>query len=239
MIIDKILEFQTADMKLFKLEKELRDSVEYKKVELYEKNIAGAADTVKKFDLESGDIISSYDRINENITQAEKNIGELVSAIKSISGATGRELNEYEYYMKRLEKAGEILVNNEKEIDKIKRRITEILTNTSKLLKGIQEAGEKKKIADAEFKKIRNLKKVDADALIKEIARLKAELPQEILDLYKTVKDEKKLPVFVKLLNKGQCSGCGMDLPMGMTSKLKNPGDYSECPNCRRIIYMN
>jgi predicted nucleic acid-binding Zn-ribbon protein len=226
-------------MKLFKLEKELRDSAEYKKVELYKKSIAGAADAVKKFDLESEDIISSYDRINENISQAEKNIGELVSAIKSISGSTERELNEYEYYMKKLEKANEILVNNEKEIDKIKKRIAEILANTSKLLKGIQEAGENKKQADAEFDKIKNAKKADADALIKEIARLKAELPQEILELYKTVKDEKKLPVFVKLMNKGQCSGCGMDLPIGMTSKLKNPGDYSECPNCRRIIYMN
>jgi predicted nucleic acid-binding Zn-ribbon protein len=226
-------------MKLFRLEKELRDSAEYKKVELYKKNIAISADTVKKFDLESEDIISSYDRINENIAQAEKDIGELVFAVKSISGETERELNEYEFYLKKLEKANEILANNEKEIDKIKKRIAEILANTSKLLLGIQDTQEKKKQADAEFDKIKNAKKTDADALIKEIARLKAELPADVLETYKTVKDGKKLPVFVKMVNKGQCLGCGMDLPVGMTSKLKNPGDYSECPNCGRIVYID
>jgi len=29
-----------------------------------------------------------------------------------------------------------------------------------------------------------------------------------------------------------------MDLPNDTKSKLRNVGDYAECPNCRRILYV-
>ncbi|MDR3263039.1 MAG: C4-type zinc ribbon domain-containing protein [Clostridiales bacterium] len=237
-MIKKILEFQAADIRLFKLENELKNSDQFKKIALYQKNIHESAESLKKYESESVDIISSYDRINDNITQAENSIAELVSAVKSMKDTEESELGEYEFYLKKLEKANEILTNNEKEVQKIKRRIEEIMSTSSKLLKTIIEYTEKKKQATADFDLLKNEKKADADKLLKEVAALRAALPQEVLDIYKTVKEEKKLPVFVKLVNKNQCFGCGMDLPSTALTKLKNQGDYTECPNCRRILYV-
>jgi predicted nucleic acid-binding Zn-ribbon protein len=207
-------------------------------MELLQKNISEAADALKKFEIESMEILSSYDRINENVSQAEKSIAELISAIESMKNSADNQLSEYEFYLKKLEKANEVLSNNEKEVQKIRRRIEEIMAGSSKLLKVILDFTDKKKQAAAEFDELKNGKKEEANKLMKEITKLKSELPTEIVSAYKVVRDEKKLPVFVKLVNKNQCSGCGMELPYDSLTKLKNAGDFSECPNCRRILYV-
>ncbi|MDR2046736.1 MAG: C4-type zinc ribbon domain-containing protein [Clostridiales bacterium] len=241
MNIEKVLELQAADLQYFKLEKEVKDSAEYKNMDMCRVKLAAAKEALKKADADAAEILLSYDRISDNIALAERNIAELVSAVGSIGdmkSSAGRELGECEFYLKNLEKASELLVNGEKEITRIKARINEIHANAARLISDIKEFGEKQKKAADDFERLKNLKKGDAVRLRGGIAELKAGLPEDFLEMYGRAKAEKPLPVFVKLLNKNQCSGCGMEIPADAQTKLKKSGDYSECPNCRRILYV-
>ncbi|MDR3293306.1 MAG: C4-type zinc ribbon domain-containing protein [Clostridiales bacterium] len=238
MSIETILQFQTADIKLFKLENELKNSEEFKKIALIQKNLHEYAETLKKFEGEAAEILASYDRISDSVIQAEKSVKELIGAVDEMNAETEEgSLGEYEFYLKKLEKANEVLGNNEKEIAKTKKRIEEIVLTSTKLLRSIFDYTERKKNATVEFDKLRNEKKGDADNLMKEIARLKGDLPQGVLEAYTVIRNEKRLPAFVKLVNKNQCQGCGMDVPSETLTKLKTAGDFTECPNCKRFLY--
>ena len=197
--------------------------------------MADSAEALKKYEAEAVELISSYDRISENVLSAEKNVAEITAAVGSVTDA---DIGEYEFYLKKLEKAAEILNNSEKEVNKIKRRIDDIIAASSKLIKAVTEYNEKKKQATDEFDLLRKSVKDEADKLMKEVHRLKAGLPDEIISAYRNLRNEKRLPPFVRLVNKNECSGCGMDVPYDVLSKLSGAGWYAECPNCRRFLYV-
>lgn len=68
---------------------------------------------------------------------------------------------------------------------------------------------------------------------------LKAEIPENIMNAYLALRTAKKMPAFVAYdKTKGVCGRCFMDVPNDTKSKLRNVGDYAECPNCRRILYV-
>ena len=48
----------------------------------------------------------------------------------------------------------------------------------------------------------------------------------------------KKINFCVGCLTCGTRGRCFMDVPNDTKSKLRNVGDYAECPNCRRILYV-
>lgn len=59
------------------------------------------------------------------------------------------------------------------------------------------------------------------------------------MNAYLALRTAKKMPAFVAYdKTKGVCGRCFMDLPNDTKSKLRNVGDYAECPNCRRILYV-
>ncbi|MDR1940474.1 MAG: hypothetical protein LBQ40_06780 [Clostridiales bacterium] len=238
-IMDKILEYQRVDRLILNLENELKDSKPYKEMTLCQKNIHESVETIKKYENDAKEIINSYGRLDENVTESEDNKSELVSAVNSINGDAGTDsLGEYEFYLKKLEKERESLTVGDSELSKTRRRIDEITAMSTKLLKVIYENTEKKKRAAAAFEEIKNQRKEEADALIKQKNALEAQLPKETVEAYKVIRNEKRLPAFVELVDKNLCKGCGMDVPFDVLTKLKNPGDYSECPNCRRFLYM-
>ena len=73
-------------------------------------------------------------------------------------------------------------------------------------------------------------------------AKLKAledKVPTEFMTAYKSLRAAKKTPAFVPYKpESGTCGRCFMEVSGATRGKLKNPGDYAECPNCRRILYI-
>ena len=61
---------------------------------------------------------------------------------------------------------------------------------------------------------------------------------------YKALRDAKRLPAFIaydtdpKGYWYGCCAGCRQELSGAVKGKLKNPGDYAECSDCGRILYI-
>ena len=75
--------------------------------------------------------------------------------------------------------------------------------------------------------------------LQKKLTELRGKIPAEFMEAYLSLRAAKKTPAFVVYDPKsGTCGRCFMEVAGDTKSKLKNPGDYAECPNCRRILYI-
>ncbi|MDE5601905.1 MAG: hypothetical protein K2J16_05350, partial [Clostridia bacterium] len=72
-----------------------------------------------------------------------------------------------------------------------------------------------------------------------QLAELKKEIPEKIMEVYQSLRSSKKMPAFVEYdPNRKMCGRCFMGVPNDVCSKLRNPGDYAECPNCRRVLFV-
>ena len=98
----------------------------------------------------------------------------------------------------------------------------------------------KKQYAEAKekFEKLRK----DKEPEISEIQRKKTELakviPEDVIKLYKELREQNIARPFVNLETPNRCGGCRMELSMGKMSALEEKG-YIRCESCHRIIYKN
>ena len=84
--------------------------------------------------------------------------------------------------------------------------------------------------------KISDLLREEIEKRLKAIAK---DVEKEFIDKYIALKKDKKIPAFVKFDSKvHMCSGCNMELSADTLSKLKKQGDWTECPNCGRILFI-
>ena len=76
-------------------------------------------------------------------------------------------------------------------------------------------------------------------ALSAELEAIKKSVPAELLEMYASLRAAKKMPAFVPYrTDAGTCGRCFMEVSGDTRGKLRNPGDYAECPNCRRILFI-
>jgi len=235
MDFEKALEYQSADRDLTKLEILIKSSEEYKNVFKYQKALQDAKDFLMKSDSDASELMAAYDRLHDSIRQAIMNIDELATVLETADADD--DVSVFDYYQRKLDKEQEIIVNAEREIAKIKKRIDELINNSNKSISLISDCTVKQKEAKAAFDTFSQNKKPEADMIIKKLGEIKKTVPEELLATYAILKKNGKWPVFVPL-NKKQCSGCGMDVDANTMVKLKSQGDYSDCPNCTRIIFV-
>ena len=80
-------------------------------------------------------------------------------------------------------------------------------------------------------------KKAEKEKIEKELEILKRRIEPSIMDRYMQMREDKKFPILVPLVN-NSCGGCAMALPNARLDLLKKDG-VLECENCHRIIYIN
>lgn len=234
MKFDNILAYQKIDNELLKIESSLKNSKERKAYYGYKAKIEDATSMIKRLQAESNDIISQYERM-------EKHAQLLVGKIKEIQDCASEAADdkEIEHYSKLLKTLVSDLAGLEKEIKKDLSKVDHIATDYNKTW----EEGQK---ASASFKKSKSaLEKLKKDCMPKvteikdELAKIEGDIDPEILKIYKALRGKKKYPVFTKYdAEAKQCSRCFMEIPNDVQCKLKKVGDYAECPNCGRVIFV-
>ncbi|MDE7216251.1 MAG: hypothetical protein K2O08_05540 [Clostridia bacterium] len=232
MSIEKILKYQEVDMKLFKLENELKTSDPAKKMIFYQNATKQSYDTLTRLN-------ESAEAAMENI---KKNMSALVEINKQIEEIAGGDLpdcdeKQLDYFAKQLEKLEQRADELEKEISRINKELSE--TN-SKYKKEYEQAGKSSKsyrVYTEEFNNLKKEKSVEASEILRELKDLEKDLNVALFDNYKKVKANKKRPVFVPFIKPSSCGGCGMEVASDIIDKLSEGLKIQECPNCGRIIY--
>lgn len=234
MNLKPLLEYQEIDKKLYELENELRNSEEAKEYFGLSKRLNAAQNELLSLESKAEELITGFDKVNENMLAAEKELNEIQS---NLNGINKEDFSEMNFYHKRVERLISIFDGYEKEGRKLKQNIAEIKEGVQKTLKQGQSLSEKTKAAKAAYDELKKSIIPKANEFMTELQKMEKDIEPKALAAYKKLRDDKKFPAVVKYAD-GRCIRCGMDIASDMQVKLKNSGDCIECPNCGRIIYV-
>lgn len=231
---NKILEYHKIDQELIALEAEVQRSEERKRLAHLKSTIALATDTINKISQEANELLVAYNQMRDKINALHAQLDEFDGILDEMQDA-----QEADYYIKSILAIESKIKELEKEANQASVKIDNVNEKYQQTWKQGVSATQDLKTAKAEYDAFvakRQPKVVEINA---KLNALKKDIPDELMNLYLTFRAEKKLPAVVPYNpSTGSCGRCFTDLPNDTKSKLRNPGDYAECPNCRRILFV-
>lgn len=234
MKFDSILEYQKIDQELIALETEVTKSKERSALFSAKGRVDEATGTIGKLSSEAAEIISSYQKLKDRTDKLQSRLEEFNGVLDGIA-----DINEAEYYLKQIETVVGEISALEKDASKDSSRIDTVGAEYKKTWEAgtkALDAYKRAKVAYDSFIAERQPRVAEIKA---RLDSLKKEIPEELFALYSTLRSAKQMPAFVEYDQKTDgCRGCFMDIPNDTKGKLKVSGDYTECPNCRRILFL-
>ena len=229
MNLDKLLEYQAEDLKLRKIEEEVKASEEYKKYAQASRFMRGAQEKLDALERRTGELKALLDDLNRRDEEITGEIAEYNDLEDMIEG--GGDIGYYERSVRALAD-----------------RLRAVKAELNKLMGEIKAAGEEYKsfrqqtIAmqkqGKEFKEkyeaLRATRAGEFGAIKKTLDTIAKDIPAPILEQYAAKSKEKIFPIFVPLTG-GGCV-CGMSFSLAQQSTLSG-GKMIECEHCRRLVY--
>ncbi len=231
MPLDKILEYQKIDTKIFILDKDFRASKESQKLQYYYAKYRENKDALEKVNNDAKEAMKAFGNNLQKAQEAEgleKYIDEDLSKIDDLSDLDlyNKSLAEYEQYITTLER----------QVNKLTKRLSDIKSMAMTLQGSLRELRARtmsqKREFDAKQKEIAE----QARPYLIELRKLQQDIDPAIMKKYLALRKERKMPAFVEYAD-GNCTGCGIHIEIEVEHKLQKKGDYAECPECRRIVY--
>lgn len=234
MKFDTILEYQRVDLELIALETEATSSKELASLLSAKKTLETATNTVGKLSAEAGEIVANHAKIQSKIEDLKTKLDEFTGLLEDLD-----DVKEAEYYLKEVDGIISEIIALEKEASKEMNRIDGVTNDYKKTWDAGIKASEGFKQAKAVYDKFMAELQPKANEIKARLGALQKEIPEELLAKYKALRDPKKMPVFVEYdASRKICGRCRMEMPNDVIEKLRQSGDYAECPNCRRINYI-
>ena len=234
MKIDKILEYQKRDKEGMSLESEDEKSEERQKLAVAKSRLEGATEMTGKLKADASDLLAGYGAMKDKIDALKDELDEFDGILDDVQDA-----NEADHYLKMVAAIADKINALEKEANGAAVKIDQVNDSYKKTWEQGVKATDVYKNAKAEYDNlVRNFQPrvVEIKA---QLNALKAEIPQNVMNAYLNLRGAKRMPAFVKYDSKNcLCGRCMMEVDNDTKSKLRNVGDYAECPNCRRILYV-
>lgn len=233
MKINSILEYQKVDQELINLESEATSSKEIATLYSAKKNLDNATNTIGKLSSEAADLIASYQKTVDKLTALKAKLDEFDGIIEGVE-----DLGEADYYLKQIDALASEILALEKEASKDMNRIDGVNNEYKKTWEAGIKASEGYKQAKIAYEQYMASMQPKVLEIKAKLDTLRKDVPDELFNQYKALRDPKKMPVFVEYdANKNICGRCRMEVPNDTAGKLR-AGERVECPNCRRILYM-
>lgn len=234
MKFDKILEYQKVDQELLSLENEVAKSKEREVLFTSKKRIDTATDIIGKLSAESADLLASYTKMKSKIDALKQRLDEFDGVLEDVE-----DIGEADYYIKQINAIADEINALERDAMRDSARIDGINKDYKRTWEEGTNASESYKKAKQEYDKFINERQPKVAEITKMLSDLKEGIPKEFIEAYTALRAAKKIPAFVEYdPSSSVCGRCFMDVPNDTKGKLKQSGDYAECPNCRRILYI-
>ncbi len=231
---NKILEYHKIDQELIALEVEVQKSEERKKFALAKSALNMATETINKITQDANDLLNAYNAMRDKINALHNQLDEFDGILDDMQDA-----QEADYYLKSIQSIQDKICELEREASTAASKIDSVNAKYHHTWEQGVSATKTLKVAKAEYDAFVAKHQPKVVEINSRLKALKADIPDELMSLYLTFRAEKKLPAVVPYnVNAGSCGRCFTDLPNDTKSKLRNPGDYAECPNCRRILFV-
>ena len=232
MIQQEMLEYQSLDGELNRIEKELRKHDSFIKRRQFKALSQECEDNLAKLDARAQDLRNqlavarqTMDKITEVIEEHSKEIGAL------------EDVDELNYMNRQLSSQLNELSNVEKEIKRIIREGEEIAKAFDEINAKLPKIVAAYKKANEEFNKAAEEVKPRVTELKAKQAELKKVIEPSLFEIYKNVSEGGLHPVFVPLRDGARCGGCQMEMPKAVVDAQMAGKSYMRCESCGRIIY--
>lgn len=229
MNLDKLLEYQSEDNQLRKIEEEIKSSEEYKKYAQANRFMGGAQEKLDTLDRRANELKALLEEINrrdEEITGEIAEYNDLEDMIKD-GGDIG-------YYEKTVRALSDRLRALKGELNKLTGEIKAAGEEYKKFREQTIAMQKQRKEYKEKYEGIRAARSAEADKIKKNLEAIAKDIPANILERYAAKSRERIFPIFVPLTN-GGCV-CGMSFPLAQQATLSG-GNVIECEHCHRFVY--
>lgn len=234
MKFDKILEYQKIDQELLAIESEVAKSEVRGKYAAAKTRLETATETVGKLKQEATELLGDYTAMKEKIDSLKAELDDFDGILDDV-----QDVKEAEQYLKMINAISDNINALEKEAGRDASKIDAVNDNYKKVWEQGIKATEVYKAAKAEYDSYVRERQPKVLEIKNKLQELKKNIEPEIMEAYLALRQAKKMPAFVEYdPSRSSCGRCFMDVPNDTKSRLKNPGDHAECPNCRRILYI-
>ena len=229
-MLEEMLEYQKKDGQLVKIEKEISESKAKKVVNQMVGIVKDAQQKLMQTEKNATILIKNYDSLNKSFINQQK------ITLKYLKLKTENEQDDaIVEYEKSIKEATTNLLLIQKNIAKLSKSITDTLKQFEQYKTDVIDAKKKHAQGMAAYNKLVESHEKEIEDLKKELVKLEKKVDPKLLAKYKKMREDKKFPIFVPLLN-SSCGGCSMGLAVSQVNKLEEKG-MLECENCHRIIY--
>lgn len=234
MIQQEMLEYQSLDSELNKIERDLRKNQFYVKRREWKGALQKAEEQLARLEQKTVDLRNQLAQATQNLQKVNAVIDEYTKEMADIE-----DQDELNYISKKLDAQLDLLSATEKDIKQILRDGDELDKAFEKISKvQLPKIASEFNKCSVEFDKATQEMKPRVLELKKRQAELKKAIDPQLFERYKRL-SEQTHPVFVPLQNGNRCGGCRMEMPTAqVTSKISQNG-YMVCEHCGRIIYQD
>lgn len=232
MELQKILEYQTIDLKIFKMQKDLRNSLAGQNFNKASKLRTSVLEDLQKCVRESDEVLVMVDRFRMTYDKIANEMIDLDDALDTFDEA--KVIDQYE---KKIDQYKKELVSIERELSKLSKKLDDYTKSSEESLIKLKKCEQVMIVSKKEIEKAKAAMMGEVKGYMSKLQELEKEIPADILTRYKDIKKLGKMPVFVPAApDCKSCSGCGMEISNNETTALE-AGKLVDCPNCNRILY--
>lgn len=226
--LQAILNYQEADRKLYKLERELAGSEERKEYLKVKKFLESAPEKLDALEVKATSLTAEVEALEKKYAQVEATLSDFENLEELVKGGA-----DISFYKKKAQAKIEQLKKIRADINALTATVKATDEEYKKLKKQVISAQKQYPEVSEKYKAVKSAQDAERKAVETELSALAKEVAPEMLAKYQTKRKEKLFPV-VGALNLGRCPFCSMEPPLVAKSKL---ADGIECDNCHRIIF--
>ena len=232
MIQQEMLQYQSLDSELNRIEKDLRKNDNFVKRKQYKALSQECEDNLAKLDAKAAELRNQLAFARQQMDKITSAIEEHAKEINDIE-----DVDELNYMNKKLNEQVELLSAVEKDIkrilhesEEISKSFDEINTKLPKLVVAYKKANE-------DFNKAAEEVKPRVTELRAKQAELKKVIDPSLFEIYNKVSAGGLRPVFVPLRDGARCGGCQMEMPKAVVDAQFAGKSFMRCEHCGRVIY--
>lgn len=231
MAIENLLDYQSKDYEIFKLEKQLYDGEDKKVINDMITKVKDSQNRSLQLEKNATDLVNEFENL-------KKSFDENIKKLNMMTNSNVDKLSQADFSS--FENSINALVNNlsliESKLSYFAKKINVILTDFEQAKRTYNNAREEYSKHKKLYDEKEALVKPQIEEKVKELVKLEKNIDAKLLSRYKLKRQDKKFPILVPLMG-SDCGGCQMQLSYASINSLKE-NEIIECEHCRRLIYF-
>ena len=232
--LTKLLEYQSVDMQVGEIEKQLRDSSLRKKLVHARNYLLGSQNQLQQMEVEAGQVQGQLALYQNRVEDASAQYQALLGRLGEPNEQSA--LSELEKARREVQDLGAAIAKYEREVQTLMNKLLKMNQELKKMAANVPTAKanytQLKDQYDAELAQTQE----KAKPFRQQMEQIAQGVSPDLLTRYDNIKKKCANPL-VKLMD-ARCTGCNMELPSSVVKKIHDEGKISECENCGRMLYV-